>query len=347
MQRKLPISRPGISIHALREEGDLFACWHPKGLSDFYPRPPRGGRLSIQIWDCQQGVFLSTPSARRATFALCALDFLRNYFYPRPPRGGRPLDCRDYALAALISIHALREEGDLAMQRTSASVSLFLSTPSARRATHPRKHRCTIRQISIHALREEGDFSNSANNPGKTDFYPRPPRGGRLCKTQCKLSATHFYPRPPRGGRPASRPTGAPTGQFLSTPSARRATEGERRRRSPSCYFYPRPPRGGRQQRLQSMVDDLPISIHALREEGDRSGCAALRNCGGFLSTPSARRATYHDLSPTSNPRRFLSTPSARRATSAVQILDAVLNISIHALREEGDGVSATGRACC
>ena len=33
----------------------------------------------------------------------------------------------------------------------------------------------------------------------------------------------------------------------------------------------------------------------------------------------------------------FLSTPSARRATSTVQILDAALNISIHALREEGD----------
>ena len=79
-----------ISIHALREEGDArsAALWHDSG--NFYPRPPRGGRLfqtqsksrgirisihalreegdvSIQNQDCQKGVFLSTPSARRAT----------------------------------------------------------------------------------------------------------------------------------------------------------------------------------------------------------------------------------------------------------------------------------------
>ena len=35
----------------------------------------------------------------------------------------------------------------------------------------------------------------------------------------------HFYPRPPRGGRRAARNEGARTVGFLSTPSARRATE--------------------------------------------------------------------------------------------------------------------------
>ena len=34
---------------------------------------------------------------------------------------------------------------------------------------------------------------------------------------------------------------------------------------------------------------------------------------------------------------QFLSTPSARRATSAFRILLCNLQISIHALREEGD----------
>ena len=34
-----------------------------------------------------------------------------------------------------ISIHALREEGDLMMLCSSVSAILFLSTPSARRAT--------------------------------------------------------------------------------------------------------------------------------------------------------------------------------------------------------------------
>ena len=102
----------------------------------------------------------------------------------------------------LISIHALREEGDLASLSKSAKAVGFLSTPSARRATgfHP----CTpsVRVISIHALREEGDMRNSR------------PKG----------QAQHFYPRPPRGGRPKPTHPRKKAHQFLSTPSARRAT---------------------------------------------------------------------------------------------------------------------------
>ena len=38
--------QPGglISIHALREEGDVGLPFHSVGRSHFYPRPPRGGR---------------------------------------------------------------------------------------------------------------------------------------------------------------------------------------------------------------------------------------------------------------------------------------------------------------
>ena len=55
-------------------------------------------------------------------------------FYPRPPRGGRrPCPSRCYP-ASEISIHALREEGDLMAQALIAA-----------------------HDISIHALREEGD----------------------------------------------------------------------------------------------------------------------------------------------------------------------------------------------
>ena len=57
-------------------------------------------------------IFLSTPSARRATRPL----------RPVWPRRG-------------ISIHALREEGDLLVPRNLTDYQVFLSTPSARRAT--------------------------------------------------------------------------------------------------------------------------------------------------------------------------------------------------------------------
>ena len=56
-----------------------------------------------------------------------------------------------------------------------------------------------------------------------------------------------------------------------------------------------------------------------------------------FLSTPSARRATPLAFT-TSWTRSFLSTPSARRATNQRIGVAEVLQISIHALREEGDG---------
>ena len=56
-----------------------------------------------------------------------------------------------------ISIHALREEGDFQDRKEISARYLFLSTPSARRATVELAHQGARRLISIHALREEGD----------------------------------------------------------------------------------------------------------------------------------------------------------------------------------------------
>ena len=59
-----------------------------------------------------------------------------------------------------------------------------------------------------------------------------------------------------------------------------------------------------------------------------------------FLSTPSARRAT-EVLVQKLAAYEFLSTPSARRATREKSLCMTKLQISIHALRVEGDsGVS-------
>ena len=79
-----------ISIHALREEGDRRGKGQHRCRADFYPRPPRGGRPAQVTSEGLRMLFLSTPSARRATDALPTLS-----------------------TAWMISIHALREEGDL------------------------------------------------------------------------------------------------------------------------------------------------------------------------------------------------------------------------------------------
>ena len=81
----------------------------------------------------------------------------------------------------------------------------------------------------------------------------------------------YFYPRPPRGGRPRRKIMSVwPPRSFLPTPSARRATE-------TSPY---------------SLVNQLVISTHALREEGDHFGLIVAGVAIKFLPTPSARRAT-------------------------------------------------------
>ena len=56
------------------------------------------------------------------------------------------------------------------------------------------------------------------------------------------------------------------------------------------------------------------ISIHALREEGDRATAQTAMEVTEFLSTPSARRAT-DGVEVMDDVKIFLSTPSARRAT--------------------------------
>ena len=57
--------------------------------------------------------------------------------------------------------------------------------------------------------------------------------------------------------------------EFLSTPSARRATPVLPRPCLLRRYFYPRPPRGGRPGIAALGAYIWKISIHALREEGD------------------------------------------------------------------------------
>ena len=190
--------------------------------------------------------FLSTPSVRRATL--------------------HHIGC---GLTGMISIHALRAEGDGTSHPAQirffhfyprppcggrqAALDLrpraaqFLSTPSVRRAT----------------------FLYALDHSHKNNFYPRPPCGGRLapgCRAirlvQISIHALraegdprdaggcwacgYFYPRPPCGGR----------------------------RRDPALCpghadFYPRPPCGGRPVKRYMASGFFYISIHALRAEGD------------------------------------------------------------------------------
>ena len=150
------------------------------------------------------------------------------------------------------------------------------------------------------------------------------------------MNIFYFYPAPLRGGRREILASMQASKKFLSTPSARRATNSR--------------------TNGQTHVD---ISIHALCEEGDRSPRFRLHKPTDFYPRP-LRGGRPHSPASLSTVLSFLSTPSARRATGCAGAHDhlevyfyprplrggrqeatiaecRIFLISIHALCEEGD----------
>ena len=259
-----------ISIHALREEGDQVLPVYSSDRGYFYPRPPRGGRLEVQRLLANASVISIHALREEGDNAITAKETPQNNFYPRPPQGGRRIStihrkekfiflstpsarrATSFALKPTvfirISIHALREEGD------------------QRRSVHPKPIK-----ISIHALREEGDPILKAAIPTLIDFYPRPPRGGRLYTIISSSKQLYFYPRPPRGGRQLRSATLSSLSLFLSTPSARRATPYNGHMFTKSFIsIHALREEGDAVQKFPPILVEK-ISIHALREEGDCS----------------------------------------------------------------------------
>ena len=124
-----------------------------------------------------------------------------------------------------ISTHALREEGDQRVTNRFFKNLKFLPTPSARRATYSRP--MPWKEVALFLptpSARRATSGDSASASRMTDFYPRPPRGGRPGPLKPHLPhepisthalreegdrlppvrlycSTDFYPRPPRGGR--------------------------------------------------------------------------------------------------------------------------------------------------
>ena len=194
----------------------------------------------------------------------------------------------------------------------------FLSTPSARRATRCECHGTVWRTISIHALREESDKLSTAID------------------ANIKL--------------------------FLSTPSARRATRPRRSACHHHTYFYPRPPRGERRDLAGLPVITTPISIHALREESDRTrrwdsitqnyfyprpprgerrrlaGAAGTGTSDFYPRPPRGERRRLAGAAGTGTSDFYPRPPRGERR-SLCPPREQPIRISIHALREESDKI--------
>ena len=98
-------------------------------------------------------IFLSTPSVRRATIRADRRGHSVNLFLSTPSVRRATHPCYWAGNSSLISIHALREEGDVVSMLNERLDSI----------------------ISIHALREEGDDQIQERETDRVYFYPRPP----------------------------------------------------------------------------------------------------------------------------------------------------------------------------
>ena len=240
-----------ISIHALREEGDLVIG----------SKVPLTGSISIHALR-EEGDKEERKRGRPKDISIHALreegDRGRTtrpqsqcYFYPRPPRGGRPGGNGQGEPRKDISIHALREEGD-ARSIVGIVDSILISIHALREEGDFLTNAYDgVLKISIHALREEGDLDvavidftsdisiHALREEGDQWFVGVGVWWDEFLSTPSARRATTLY-----CGDSASALT------FLSTPSARRATGFLLFITIVALNFYPRPPRGGRHQPL-------------------------------------------------------------------------------------------------
>ena len=169
---------------------------------NFYPRPPRGGRLNVHVTVVHNWEFLSTPSARRATS--CVMGYITIFtisihalreegdamldkiyhavedFYPRPPRGGRPKTLPKHR-----------------------RIWPFLSTPSARRATAKTETKSLFSNKLyniLHEFRRALIYNGSKNYPNHAKRLENPVR-------RCRKDAEDSPFAPGRKTQNNSRPS--------------------------------------------------------------------------------------------------------------------------------------------
>ena len=202
------------------QKGSLIA------VDDFYPRPPCGGRPLFWRAVGALNAFLSTPSVWRATCdpkqPRTEIEvFLSTPSVWRATVSNSPKNCSN-----MISIHALRVEGDVnsvlnpfALKHfyprppcggrrkfsvKSFCIKAFLSTPSVWRATCSRAY-----------------WQYKCNN-----FYPRPPCGGRQLPIKSHRQKAIFLSTPSVWRATIIAKIRTIRNEFLSTPSVWRATGG-------------------------------------------------------------------------------------------------------------------------
>ena len=266
----IPLSRLSISIHSLRMEGDFLYRFSGRVLPDFNPLPPHGGRHDIfqcfsldftfqstpSAWretfagffKMADSAFQSTPSAWRETVSIFNFNNSGRHFNPLPPHGGRRSNYCPW-ITGLV----------------------FQSTPSAWRETDLDRIEGICTQYFNPLPPHGGRRCPGRKKGGKSQYFnPLPPHGGRHNIRIIFAMLRNFNPLPPHGGRPEQKTMYLCDAAFQSTPSAWRETICLQNIHCLWLHFNPLPPHGGRRvTSTLNHLENLSISIHSLRMEGD------------------------------------------------------------------------------
>ena len=272
-----------ISIHAPREGGDGKLPGTQHSPPYFNPRPPRGGRPNSADSSAKAVLFQSTPPARGATTYRRHDDYM-----------------------AYISIHAPREGGDMGLPFLVDNDIKFQSTPPARGATELWLESLRQGCISIHAPREGGDTGATSAAGIKSNFNPRPPRGGRHTRCASLICQYQFQSTPPARG---ATNTLCDTGDInaISIHAPREGGDSKIRSDRAKVDISIHAPREGGDLRVMMMLPPSKISIHAPREGGDRDPSGGSGHHADFNPRPPRggrhRRCASRSRRPYFNPR--------------------------------------------
>ena len=190
--------------------------------------------------------FLSTSPLRGTTWPISTGKSWAN-FYPRPPCGGRRTARHRMLTRWTISIHVPLAGDDgrgAAFPKNIIKISIHVPLAGD---DHGVRNSQLHFVISIHVPLAGDDVWRAMCAKRISNFYPRPPCGGRPARSSVFLQGQHFYPRPPCGGRPAFPVrTGWSPPYFYPRPPCGGRPSYSSAVTLPSSYFYPRPPCGGR-----------------------------------------------------------------------------------------------------
>ena len=213
----------------------------------FYPRPPRGGRHTGVGFVHGFNGFLSTPSARRATYQVMGLEFDEAEFLSTPsarrattnsdvvewfdlflstPSARRATQTAHSLPASTTDFYPRPPRGGRPLDNANHSATkVFLSTPSARRATAEwHKEGLTVKFLSTPSARRATPRGKRRHRLRRISIHALREEGDFWCRPGLCTGRGNFYPRPPRGGRHGDSTVHPAFLVFLSTPSARRAT---------------------------------------------------------------------------------------------------------------------------